>query len=58
LVTACRRAGAPTILSPSDVNATTDGVVRAPSLFSSTLGLLPSITDTQELVVPRSMPIT
>ena len=57
-VTACRLAGAPTILSPSDVNATTDGVVRAPSLFSSTFGLLPSITETHEFVVPRSMPMT
>lgn len=58
LVTACRLAGVPTILSPSDVKATTDGVVRAPSLFSSTLGFLPSITETHEFVVPRSMPMT
>src|SRR5690606_34091534 len=34
-----------------------DGVVRAPSLFSMTLTLSPSITATQELVVPRSIPI-
>jgi len=34
-----------------------DGVVRAPSLFSMTLVVLPSITATQELVVPRSMPM-
>src|SRR5690606_4903963 len=34
-----------------------DGVVRAPSLFSITLTLSPSITATQELVVPRSIPI-
>src|ERR1700687_2250576 len=34
-----------------------DGVVRPPSLFSMTLALFPSITATQELVVPRSMPI-
>src|SRR3954453_11899575 len=34
-----------------------DGVVRAPSAFSITLALLPSITATQEFVVPRSMPI-
>ena len=34
-----------------------DGVVRAPSLFSMTLGLLPSMTETHELVVPRSMPM-
>src|ERR1051326_2755460 len=35
-----------------------EGVVRAPSAFSMTLGAEPSITATQELVVPRSMPIT
>jgi hypothetical protein len=40
------------------VNATIDGVVRSPSLFSMTLGLPPSMTATHELVVPRSMPIT
>jgi hypothetical protein len=40
------------------VNATMDGVVRMPSAFSMTFGWLPSITATQELVVPRSMPIT
>src|SRR5260364_280476 len=34
-----------------------DGVVRPPSAFSITLTCLPSITATQELVVPRSMPI-
>src|SRR6185503_19422646 len=34
-----------------------DGVVRAPSEFSMTLGWPFSITATQELVVPRSMPI-
>src|SRR3978361_390515 len=34
-----------------------DGVVRAPSAFSITLALFPSITETQELVVPRSIPI-
>ncbi len=34
-----------------------DGVVRAPSEFSMTLGLPPSMTATQELVVPRSMPM-
>ena len=55
---ACRRAGAPTSRSPSAVKATTDAVVRLPSLFSITLGVLPSITATQENVVPRSMPIT
>src|SRR5277367_5750555 len=58
LVTACRLAGWPTRRSPSSVNATMDGVVRAPSEFSMTLGVEPSMTATHELVVPRSMPIT
>src|SRR5690349_15128880 len=58
LVTAWRLAGWPTRRSPSSVKATIDGVVRAPSAFSMTLGALPSITATQELVVPRSMPMT
>jgi hypothetical protein len=48
----------PTSRSPSFVNATTDGVVRAPSEFSMTRGFAPSITDTHEFVVPKSMPIT
>jgi hypothetical protein len=30
--------------SPSSVNATMDGVVRAPSEFSMTFGVLPSMT--------------
>ena len=34
-----------------------DGVVRAPSAFSITLVELPSMMDTQLLVVPRSMPM-
>src|SRR5882672_11345483 len=34
-----------------------EGVVRAPSEFSITLGLPPSMIATQELVVPRSMPM-
>jgi len=33
------------------------GVVRSPSAFSMTLTLSPSMTATQELVVPRSMPM-
>jgi hypothetical protein len=57
LVTAWRLAEAPTRISPSSWYATTDGVVRAPSEFSITLTLLPSITATHELVVPRSMPM-
>ena len=58
LVTAWRLAGWPTSRSPSSVNATIEGVVRAPSEFSMTLGVEPSMTATHELVVPRSMPIT
>src|SRR6185503_10395743 len=57
LVTAWRLAGAPTRTSPSSVYATTEGVVRAPSEFSITLGLPPSMIATHELVVPRSMPM-
>ena len=38
-------------------NATTDGVVRLPSAFAITTGSPPSITATQEFVVPRSIPI-
>jgi hypothetical protein len=44
--------------SPVFVNATTDGVTRLPSEFSNTEGSPPSMTAMQELVVPRSMPIT
>src|ERR1700730_7784086 len=53
----CRLAGCPTRTSPLSKKATTDGVVRAPSAFSITFAVLLSITATQELVVPRSMPI-
>src|SRR5512136_1785570 len=35
----------------------TDGVVRAPSEFSMTFGWPPSMMATQELVVPRSIPM-
>src|SRR5882757_4830127 len=56
-VTLCCFAGCPTSTSPLSVNATIEGVVRAPSAFSITFGALPSITATQELVVPRSIPI-
>ncbi len=56
-VMACRFATWPTMRSPVLENATTDGVVRAPSEFGITTGLPPSITATQEFVVPRSMPI-
>ena len=57
LVMAWRLAAAPTRRSPSLLNATTDGVVRPPSEFAITTGSLPSITDTHELVVPRSIPM-
>ena len=56
-VTACLLAGCPTNRS-SSVMPTMDGVVLAPSLFSIILGDLPSITDTHEFVVPKSIPIT
>ena len=57
LVTAYLFAGIPTSFCPSAVNATIDGVVLNPSWFSITFATLPSITATQELVVPRSIPI-
>src|SRR3982074_2209929 len=57
LVPACRLGGAPTRTSPSSMYATTEGVVRAPSEFSMTLGAPFSITATQEFVVPRSIPM-
>src|SRR6185436_6138677 len=44
--------------SPRGVNATIEGVVRAPSRLAITLGLPPSMTAMQQLVVPRSMPMT
>lgn len=54
LMTACRRAMEPTSLSPPLVNAMTEGVVRCPSAFATTVGLPPSMTAMHELVVPRS----
>ena len=39
------------------MKATTEGVVRLPSLLLMTTGSFPSITATQLLVVPRSMPM-
>src|SRR6056297_2185343 len=57
LVTAWRFAGWPTRRS-SSVKATIEGVVRAPSEFSITRAWLPSMIATQELVVPRSIPMT
>src|SRR5438067_1151860 len=58
LVTAWRFAACPTRRSPDSVKATIDGVVRPPSVFSMTLAAEPSITATQEFVVPRSIPMT
>src|SRR5206468_10712678 len=58
LVTAWRRATKPTSRSPLFENATTDGVVRKPSALGITLGSPPSMTATQEFVVPRSIPMT
>src|SRR5689334_22822725 len=58
LVTACRLATWPTSRSPSLVKPTTEGVVRPPSALGMTTGSPPSITATQELVVPRSIPMT
>ncbi len=58
LVIAWRLATCPTSLWPSLVKPTTDGVVRPPSGLGMTTGSPPSMTATQELVVPKSMPIT
>src|ERR1700748_3887973 len=58
LVTPWRLAGWPIRSSPSGAKATIEGVVRAPSAFSLAWGEEPSMLATQELVVPRSMPIT
>ena len=56
-VTACRRAGSPTIVSLLSVNATTLGVSRFPSALGITLTSVPSMTATTELVVPKSIPM-
>src|SRR5262249_30014563 len=58
LVIACRLAICPTSRSPASVNPTIEGVVRLPSELGITTGSPPSITATQLLVVPRSMPMT
>lgn len=57
LVMACLFAAEPTNLSPYLVKAMTDGVVLEPYAFSITFGVCPSMTATQELVVPKSIPI-
>ena len=53
---ASRRASKPTSRSPQSVNATTDGVVRAPSAWGTTDTSPPSQAAMTEVVVPRSMP--
>ena len=58
LVTACRLAAMPTRRSPAFVKATTEGVVRPPSVLGITTERPFSIKATQELVVPRSIPIS
>ena len=58
LVMAWRLAICPTSRSPDSVKPTIEGVVRLPSLLGMTTGSPPSITATQELVVPRSIPMT
>ena len=57
LVIACLLALSPIFLSPPSIKATIEGVVLAPSELGITTGSLPSITDTHELVVPKSIPI-
>src|SRR5438045_7182569 len=58
LVIAWRLAICPTSRSPASVNPTIEGVVRLPSELGMTTGSPPSITATQLLVVPRSIPMT
>ena len=53
LVMAWRFATWPTMRSPVLENATTDGVVRLPSALGMTTASPPSMTATQELVVPK-----
>ena len=48
----------PTSRSPDLDQATTEGVVRAPSALGTMTGLPPSMAATAELVVPKSMPTT
>jgi len=58
LVTACRRASAPTRRLPLRAIATTEGVMRYPLRLGMTVGTPPCTVATTELVVPRSMPMT
>jgi len=55
LVIICLLAASPTFLSPSFKNPIIEGVVLLPSLLAITTGCPPSITDTQLLVVPKSL---
>ena len=55
---AWRLATWPTRRSPLSVNATIEGVVRPPSLLEMIWTVPLSRTDTQQFVVPRSIPIT
>ncbi len=57
LVIACRLAICPTRCSPPFVKATTEGVVLAPSGLTMITASPPSITETTEFVVPKSIPI-
>jgi hypothetical protein len=57
LVMDCLLAGAPTNRYPDLVKATMEGVVLFPSELGMTLGVLASMSATQELVVPKSMPM-
>ncbi len=57
LVTACLFAGSPTLRSPPSTNPIIDGVVLFPSALGITTGSFPSITETHEFVVPKSIPI-
>ena len=54
---ACLLAGSPTLRSPPSTKATTEGVVLLPSEFAITTGSFPSMTETHEFVVPKSIPI-
>ena len=56
LVIAWRLATSPMSTSPPLEKATTEGVVRDPSVLGMTTGSPASRTETTELVVPRSMP--
>ena len=57
-VMAWRFAICPTRRSPLSVMATTEGVVRLPSELAITTGSPPLMMETQEFVVPKSIPMT